>query len=97
MPITFHIPADLRKLARGRKAIIGNGVQLTVGDALESLWGLHPALRDRIMDEQGQVRPRINIFVGNECIHHTGGLGTLMPASAEVFILPALPCFTSEQ
>ena len=41
-----------------------DGEPATVGDALESLFKLHRALRDRVLTEQGDIRQHVNIFVG---------------------------------
>jgi len=51
---------------------------------------VHPGVRDRVMDEQGRVRPHVNVFVGHESIRWTGGLETPIPPDAELFILPAV-------
>ena len=57
---------------------------------LDDLCRLHPALRDRILDEQGEVRQHINIFVGEECIRFADGLATAVPEGAEILIVPAV-------
>jgi molybdopterin converting factor small subunit len=90
MPITFRIPTYLAAFAGDSNSIILDGSPGTVTDALTALWAAHPALRDRILDEQGQVRQHINIFVGNECIRFTGGLSTPVPQNAELLIVPAV-------
>jgi sulfur-carrier protein len=90
MPVTVRIPSYLAGFAEGQNAVV---VQRSGGDTrsvLEDLWRLHPALRDRIVDEQGEVRQHINIFVGNECIRFAGGLATPVPDGAEVMIVPAV-------
>jgi len=47
-------------------------------------------LHDRIVDEQGEIRQHINVFVGKECIRFTGGLAMSLPEVADIFIMPAL-------
>lgn len=49
---------------------------VTVGDALDSLWKQHIALRDRILTEQGDIRQHVNIFVGSEDVKRLNGLHT---------------------
>lgn len=90
MAITFSIPTYLAAFAGDRTSLTLNAVPATVQEALESLWNAHPGLRDRIVDEQGQVRQHINIFVGNECIRFTGGLSTTVPDGSELLIVPAV-------
>lgn len=50
----------------------------------------HPGVRDRVLTEQGEVRPHVNVFVGDESIRYTGGLATPLGEGAEVSIVPAV-------
>lgn len=96
MPITFYIPGPLRNLTGGREQVqINSDAATTVRDALEALWGQYPALRDRILTEQGEVRQHINIFVGDESIQFAGGLAAHAPAGAEIMIVPSVSGGTS--
>jgi molybdopterin converting factor small subunit len=90
MPVIVHIPGPLRELAGGKARVRLDGAYRTVGEALVALGSLHPGVRDRVMDEQGRVRPHVNVFVGGESIRWTGGLETPLPPDAELFILPAV-------
>jgi molybdopterin synthase sulfur carrier subunit len=90
MSITFRIPSYLASFADGQSSFALDGSPVTVADALGSLWKLHPALRDRIMDEQGEIRQHINIFVGEEAIRFADGLATKVPSNAEIMIVPAV-------
>lgn len=90
MAVTFRIPNYLAAFAGGASSVALQGDSTTVHDALSALWRQCPALRDRIVDEQGEVRQHINIFVGNECIRFTGGLTTPVPDGIEILIVPAV-------
>ncbi|HZD93661.1 MAG TPA: ubiquitin-like small modifier protein 1 [Candidatus Sulfotelmatobacter sp.] len=90
MPVSFRIPTYLAAFAQGKNPLAIAHSPATVGDALEQLWQQHPALRDRIVDEQGEVRQHINIFVGEEAIRFGDGLATKVPENAEILIVPAV-------
>ena len=90
MPVTFRIPSYLAGLAGNNTSITVTASPANVQDALQALWKLYPSLRDRIVDEQNEVRQHINIFVGNEAIRFTGGLQTSVPDGAELLIVPAV-------
>jgi sulfur-carrier protein len=90
MRITVRLPVKLSVFTDGQAVITLPNHSSTVRDAFESLWSLHPGLHDRMIDEQGEIRQHINVFVGKECIHATGGLATSLPEAADIFILPAL-------
>ena len=90
MPVTFRIPSYLVSFTGGQSSLALADSPAIVSDALESLWKLHPGLRDRILDEQGAVRQHINIFVGEEAIRFADGLSTRVPDGAEILIVPAV-------
>ncbi|HEV7519695.1 MAG TPA: MoaD/ThiS family protein [Candidatus Angelobacter sp.] len=90
MPVTVRIPTYLASFADGRNSLVLEGAPATVSAALELVWNAHPGLRDRIVDEQGQLRQHINIFVGEEAIRFADGLGTKVPADVEILIVPAV-------
>lgn len=90
MSISFRIPNYLASLAGGQTAIVIANAPATVDEALDALWRAHPALRDRIVDEQGEVRQHINIFVGDEAIRFADGLATKVANGAEILIVPAV-------
>jgi molybdopterin converting factor small subunit len=62
----------------------------TLQDALETLFALHPAIRDRIRTEQGEIREHVNVFVANSEIRSKDGLATLLADGVEISILPAI-------
>lgn len=90
MSVTFLIPGSLRSLAGGRSEVELDAPAATVLEALQALWVVCPAIRDRVVTEQGQIREHINIFVGKEHIRYTGGLATPVFPGAEISILPAI-------
>jgi molybdopterin converting factor small subunit len=90
VPVTFHIAGALRSLAGGGDRIEVAGTPATAGDALEALWALYPALRDRVATEQREIREHVNVFVGPENVRFTGGLSTPVAPDAEIWILPSI-------
>jgi len=90
--VVVLIPTPLRPFAGGRSRIqvqVANEPP-SLGDALDSLWGEAPGVRDRVLTEQGEVRPHVNVFVGTECCRWTGGLETPITDGAEIAIFPAI-------
>jgi sulfur-carrier protein len=90
MPAVFIIPGQLRELAGNRAEVRVAGDARDVGTALSLLWSECPAVRDRVLNERGEVRPHINVFVDGENIRYTGGLAAPVPDDAEIIILPAV-------
>jgi len=90
MRVTFRLPAALRDFANGQSRVELDTSASTLGDALAALWTLYPGIRDRVANEQGQIREHINIFVGDENMRYTGGLATQINSAAEISIVPAV-------
>jgi molybdopterin synthase sulfur carrier subunit len=88
--IVFMIPGYLRAFTGGQGRVEASWPAATVSEALAGLWALHPGVRDRVVTEQGEVRPHVNVFVGTESIRFTGGLATPVPEGAEIWIVPAV-------
>ena len=90
MRVTFVLPGPLHALAGGRQEVAVDAAAPRVADALAALWAAHPGLRDRVMTEEGRLRPHVNVFVGRDSVRYTGGLETPLREGAEVAILPAV-------
>jgi molybdopterin converting factor small subunit len=90
MPIAFNIPGYLRDYADGEARIVLEESPASVRAALELLWAVHPGIRDRVVMEQGEVRPHVIVFVGEESFRSIGGLDARIPDAAEITIMPAV-------
>ena len=90
VPVTFHIPGALRPFTGGRGKVQLQDSPGVLADALSCLYALYPGVRDRVVNEQGQVREHINIFLGDEDTRYTGGLATVLAPNSEISIVPAI-------
>ncbi len=88
--ITFNVAGFLTDFTNGQNRIVLDSVPATVAQALESLWQQHVGLRDRVVNEQGQLRPHVNIFINDENVRHKELLDTRLPETCEITILPAV-------
>lgn len=78
MSITIHLSGHLKPFADGAIEITLRGEFATVGDALNSLWKQHFALRDRVLTETGEIRQHVNIFAGTDDVKRLEGLATML-------------------
>jgi molybdopterin converting factor small subunit len=91
MPVTIFIPGSLRALVDEKSQVeLEVPAGGTLRDALHVLWMQFPGVRDRLINEQGNIREHINLFVGSENVRHTGGFATPLPQNAEITIVPAI-------
>jgi sulfur-carrier protein len=88
--ITFQISGHLTEFAGGRAEITLDESPATVGEALDYLWEEHAGLRDRVLNELGEIRPHVNVFVNSQIVRRDQVLQTPMSGNNEVCIMPAV-------
>jgi molybdopterin converting factor small subunit len=89
--ITFQVSGYLTEFSGGSAEIKIDGPAASVGDALEQLWIAHAGLRDRVLTEQGKVRPHINVFVNNQVVQRDGVMNLpIGGGDIEICIMPAV-------
>ena len=88
--VTFNIAGFLADFTNGRSEIPVNSSPATVKEALNELWQLHVGLRDRVVNEQGELRTHVNIFVDGENIRRKQLLDTPISNRAEITNLPSV-------
>lgn len=88
--ITFNVTGFLTDFTNGQSQIVVDAPAATVGEALESLWRQHVGLRDRVVDEQGNLRQHVNIFLNDDNVRRKQLLETALPDNCEITILPAV-------
>jgi molybdopterin synthase sulfur carrier subunit len=92
LTIALRLPASLRAFAGGAGvvAVDLDRPSADVGALLDRLADVYPALERRLRDEQGRLRPHVNIFVGAVNIRDLDQLATTLTDGSEVVILPAV-------
>ena len=88
MSVVVKIPTPLRTLTGGEPQVEGNGDSLKV--LIDNLEGDFTGIKERLCEENGDVRRFINIFVNDEDIRFQQGLETQLKDGDEVSIIPAI-------
>lgn len=88
--ITFELPRALRPHAKGSTEVVIEGRCSTVREALDALATHWPGVTDRVLDERGEIRPHVNIFVETESVRFLQGLDTPVAERDTITILPAV-------
>ncbi len=86
--ITIRIPTPLRPMTGGKSEIEGQGG--SIAELIEQMNAAHPGLKDRICDEQGEIRRFINVYLNEEDIRFLTGKDTPVKDGDEVSIIPAI-------
>lgn len=88
MTIKVSIPTQLRVLTEGAPEIEASGA--TVADLINQLETAHPGFRERLLDDSGELRRFVNVYLNDEDVRFLQGLKTELPDGARVSIIPAV-------
>jgi sulfur-carrier protein len=89
----FHLPSALRRWAGGNEIVemsLPLDVRMTVSEAILMLGRDYPAIRQRVLDDQNEIRRHVNVFVDGENVRYTQGGVTHVSNDSEIWIYPAL-------
>ena len=87
--VTVVLPGMLRADADGEsKLSVSAGA--TLADVLAEIGARWPRLARRIMDEQGELRRYVNVYIDGEDCRDASGLATPVPDGAEIQVLPSV-------
>jgi len=84
----FRIPGPLRSLSGGESTVNVEAADLR--GAIERLDEKHPGFKSRLLDERGEPRQFVNIYLNDEDIRLGQGLGSRLAESDEIAIVPAV-------
>jgi molybdopterin synthase sulfur carrier subunit len=84
----FRIPGPLRNLSGGETT-----VEVAASDlrgAIDQLDAKHPGFKGRLLDENGQPRQFVNLFLNDEDVRLGNGLDSALSDGDEIAIVPAV-------
>ena len=90
MAITVYLTGHLKSYTGGETETRLDDKLTSVGSVLDSLWRRYPALRDRILTEQGEIRQHVNIFYDGRDVKKLHGLSTAITRTEEIHIFNAV-------
>jgi molybdopterin synthase sulfur carrier subunit len=88
MSVTVRIPTQLRGLTAGEGEIVLEAS--TVREALTGLETLHPGIGERLLDDGGQLRRFVNVFLADEDVRFLEGLDTPVTTGQTLSVVPAV-------
>ena len=88
MSVSVRIPTILRTYTGGSAEV--SAEPGTLREVTASLEGAYPGLGGRIIDDTGNLRRFVNVYVGDEDVRFANGLETPVPSGAHVSVIPAV-------
>ena len=89
MSVSVRIPTTLRTLTAGKSEVSLEGSN--VRDVLAGLDKVHPGFADRLLDDDGNLRRFVNVFVADDDIRFLEGLDTPVPMDPRCRSSPQSP------
>jgi molybdopterin synthase sulfur carrier subunit len=86
--VSVRIPTSLRTYTGGDSEVSASGS--TVAEILDDLDRNYNGIKDRILDEQGEVRRFVNVYVGNDDVRFLDNLATPTPDGTQISVIPAV-------
>ena len=88
MTVAVRIPTPLRKLTAGADEVNLEGT--TIGDLIDNLEAAHPGMKERLCDDNGEIRRFVNVYLNDEDVRFLDGSKTALKDNDEVSIVPAI-------
>ncbi|MCS7150504.1 MAG: MoaD/ThiS family protein [Caldimicrobium sp.] len=88
MAVIVRIPTPLLSLTGGQREVQAEGS--TLMDLIEDLERRYPGMKERLCDEEGNLRRFVNFFVNDEDVRFLEGAKTSLKDGDVVSIVPAI-------
>ena len=88
MAVNVNIPTPLRKLTNNESEVSVEAG--SVGDLVDALEAAYSGIAEKLLDEKGEIRRYVNVFVNDEDIRFLDGKGTALEDGDNISIVPAI-------
>lgn len=85
---TLRIPTPLRTYTGGNSEVTVTGGKMS--EALNDLTNQFPAIKPHLFNEAGELRPFVNLFVGESNIRDLQGLETPLKDGDKIMLIPSI-------
>ncbi len=88
MTAHVRIPTILRTYTGGESEVTAAGSKLS--EVLDDLDANYAGIKGRILDDNGELRRFVNVYVGNDDVRFLDNLETPTPDGAQISVIPAV-------
>ena len=88
MSVSVRIPTILRNYTDGASEVAAEGS--TLGEVLDDLESNHNGIKARVLDDAGEIRRFVNVYVGNDDVRFLDNLETPTPDGTQISVIPAV-------
>jgi molybdopterin converting factor small subunit len=85
---TLRIPTPLRSYTNGQSDVTVGGENIS--EALADLMDQFPAIKPHLFNESGELRPFVNLFIGENNIKDLQGVNTPVQDGEKIMLIPSI-------
>jgi sulfur-carrier protein len=88
MTVSVRVPTILRTYTSGESEVTASGT--TLSEVLDDLDANYSGIKGRILDDNGDLRRFVNVYVGNDDVRFLDNLQTPTPDGTQISVIPAV-------
>jgi molybdopterin synthase sulfur carrier subunit len=86
--VSVRVPTILRTYTDGESEVSASGANL--GEVLDDLETNYSGIKARVLDDEGNLRRFVNVYVGNDDVRFLDNLETPTPDGTQISVIPAV-------
>jgi molybdopterin converting factor small subunit len=88
MTVSVRVPTILRTYTSGESEVTASGT--TLSEVIDDLETNYSGIKGRILDDNGELRRFVNVYVGNDDVRFLDNLATPTPEGTQISVIPAV-------
>ncbi len=88
MSVSVRVPTILRTYTDGESEVSASGANLA--EVLDDLDANYSGIKARVLDDEGNLRRFVNVYVGNDDVRFLENLETATPDGTQISVIPAV-------
>jgi len=86
--VSVRVPTILRTYTGGESEVNASGT--TLAEVLDDLDTNYSGIKARVLDDEGNLRRFVNVYVGNDDVRFLDNLATPTPDGTQISVIPAV-------
>ena len=88
MSVKVRVPTPLRRFTAGSDEVAADGASIKA--VLQDLEKRHPGIGERLLDDKGELRRFVNVYLNGEDIRFLSQLDSKVKDGDDISIVPAI-------
>jgi molybdopterin synthase sulfur carrier subunit len=86
--VSVRVPTILRTYTGGESEVSASGE--TLAQVIDDLEANYAGIKARVLDDEGNLRRFVNVYVGNDDVRFLDNLETATPDGTQISVIPAV-------